>query len=191
TILGYDSVEKTLGDKTVVNVSLKVLVNDLDEVVVVGYGEVRRRDLTGSVSSVQVEDNVSRQFNTVDALLQGRAAGVQVNSNAGNPGQSASVRIRGLSTLSNSTEPLYVVDGIIINSANEEVPMTVSDPVEYQAPQNGLMGIDPRDIESIEVLKDASATAIYGSRGANGVVLITTKSGTKEGNATINVYSNV
>src|SRR5690606_33916208 len=84
TILGYDSVEKTLGDKTVVNVSLKVLVNDLDEVVVVGYGEVRRRDLTGSVSSVQVEDNVSRQFNSVDALLQGRAAGVQVNSNAGN-----------------------------------------------------------------------------------------------------------
>jgi len=180
----------SVGTQTVVKVTLNASVSDLDEVVVVGYGEVTRRDLTGSISSIKPEDNVFRQYNSVDALLQGRVSGIQVNTNAGLPGQAANVRIRGLGTLSANTEPLYVIDGIIVNSANEEVVATNSVGSEIHTPQNGLMGINPRDIAHIEVLKDASATAIYGSRGANGVVLITTKGGQAGDKASINVYSN-
>lgn len=115
------------------NLRIQLVENpsSLDEVVVIGYGQVKKRDLTGAVSSVNVEENVKRQFSTVDELLQGRAAGVQVNSNDGNPGAGISVRIRGVSTLSRNTEPLYVVDGIIINSANEDVQKTVNESIEY------------------------------------------------------------
>jgi TonB-linked SusC/RagA family outer membrane protein len=113
----------------------------------------------------------------VDQLLQGRAAGVQVTQNAANPGSGISVRIRGTSSLRGNNEPLYVVDGIIISSASEDVVATGGNNTG-QEQQNGLNGINPRDIEDIQILKDASATAIYGSRGANGVILITTKKGT-------------
>lgn len=176
--IGYESQTIKLNGKTTVNVILKQEFIDLDEVVVVGYGEVRKSDLTGSTVSVVEEAEVARQYVSVDRLLQGRASGVQIIGN-GDPGSAISVRIRGANSLRGSNEPLYVVDGVIINSAAEDVDEnTGGDSNELQAPQNGLTGLNPSDIENIEVLKDASATAIYGSRGANGVVIITTKSGT-------------
>ena len=141
-------------------------ISELDEVVVVGYGTVLKKDLTGSVASVEVSDEIARQTQTVDQLLQGRAAGIYVTQNAANPGSGISVRIRGTSSLRGNNEPLYVVDGIIVSSASEDVVATGGGNTG-QEQQNGLNGINPRDIEDIQILKDASATAIYGSRGAN------------------------
>ncbi len=190
SFIGFQSQEVSLSGRTQINVVLEQAFQDLDEVVVVGYGEVRKRDLTGSVSKVSETENIARQYNTVDALLQGRAAGVQVSSNAGAPGGAISVRIRGTNSLRGNNEPLYVIDGVIINTAAEDVRDASTDANDMQSQQNGLTGLNPRDIESVEILKDASATAIYGSRGANGVVLITTKKGkSNQDKAKINVYA--
>ena len=175
--VGFVSQEINIEGQNNISVSLEQDVSELEEVVVIGYGTVLKKDLTGSVSSVKVSETISRQSTTVDQLLQGRAAGVQVTQNAANPGSGISVRIRGTSSLRGNNEPLYVVDGIIISSASEDVVATGGNNTG-QEQQNGLNGINPRDIEDIQVLKDASATAIYGSRGANGVILITTKKGT-------------
>ena len=185
--IGYVDQEVDVSNQLSVNINLQPDTEALDEVVVVGYGTVLKRDLTGAVSSVVVEDEVSRQSATVDQLLQGRAAGVQVSQNSSALGSGVSVRIRGANSLRGNNEPLYVVDGIIIASAGEDVIHAGGIGNDGQETQNGLTGINPRDIESIEVLKDASATAIYGSRGANGVVLITTKKGEK-GNIKINTF---
>jgi len=190
SFIGFASQTIEVNGRTQINIALEESFQDLDEVVVVGYGTMSKRDLTGSVAQVKESENIARQYNTVDALLQGRVAGVQVSSNAGSPGGAISVRIRGTNSLRGNNEPLYVIDGIIISSAAEDVMDASTDSNELQAAQNGLVGINPRDIESIEILKDASATAIYGSRGANGVVLITTKKG--EAGSTkprINVYA--
>lgn len=187
SFVGYETQEIQLNGRTSLEVAMKVDAKWLEEVVVVGYGTVRKSDLTGAVSSVRVEDNVSRQTNTIDQLLQGRAAGVQVTQNGGTPGSGISVRIRGTNSLRGNNEPLYVIDGVIISSAGEDVAPAGGVGNSGQETQNGLNGINPRDIETIEVLKDASATAIYGSRGANGVVLITTKKGVK-GKAKINAF---
>ena len=175
--VGFESQEVDVSGQNNISVSLQQDVSELEEVVVIGYGTVLKKDLTGSVSSVKVSETISRQSATVDQLLQGRAAGVQVTQNAANPGSGISVRIRGTSSLRGNNEPLYVVDGIIISSASEDVVATGGNNTG-QEQQNGLNGINPRDIEDIQILKDASATAIYGSRGANGVILITTKRGT-------------
>ncbi len=175
--VGFVSQEIDIEGQNNILVSLEQDVSELEEVVVIGYGTVLKKDLTGSVSSVKVSETISRQSTTVDQLLQGRAAGVQVTQNAANPGSGISVRIRGTSSLRGNNEPLYVVDGIIISSASEDVVATGGNNTG-QEQQNGLNGINPRDIEDIQILKDASATAIYGSRGANGVILITTKRGT-------------
>ncbi|MEM7367416.1 MAG: TonB-dependent receptor [Bacteroidota bacterium] len=187
SFLGYSTKEVTVDGKTNISITLEPEVKQLDEVVVIGYGTVRKSDLTGAVSTVKVEDNVSRQSNTIDQLLQGRAAGVQVTQNGSAPGSGISVRIRGTNSLRGNNEPLYVIDGVIISSAGEDVAPAGGVGNAGQETQNGLNGLNPRDIESIEVLKDASATAIYGSRGANGVVLITTKKG-KSGKAKINGF---
>jgi TonB-linked SusC/RagA family outer membrane protein len=175
--MGYEDQKIKVGKKGVINVVLTTEKQLLDEVVVVGYGTMKKSDLTGATSAVKVSEEVARQTSTVDQMLQGRAAGVQVTSNNGNPGDGVSVQIRGINTLTGNNQPLYVVDGIIVTTAGQDVVDASSDGNDYQQPQNGLAGINPADIESIEILKDASATAIYGSRGANGVVLITTKSG--------------
>ena len=175
--VGFESEEVDVSSQSNISVSLQQDVSELEEVVVIGYGTVLKKDLTGSVASVKVSETISRQSTTVDQLLQGRAAGVQVTQNAANPGSGISVRIRGTSSLRGNNEPLYVVDGIIISSASEDVVATGGNNTG-QEQQNGLNGINPRDIEDIQILKDASATAIYGSRGANGVILITTKKGT-------------
>ena len=171
------------------NIQLDIDTNTLDEIVVVGYGTQRKSDITGSVTSVKVDAIAVAQNSTIDALLQGRAAGVQVTQNAGSPGSGVSVKIRGASSLRGNNEPLYVIDGVIISSAGEDASNASADANSLEETQNGLNGINPRDIESIEVLKDASATAIYGSRGANGVILITTKKG-KSGKISIQAYVN-
>tara|TARA_B110000003_G_scaffold96909_1_gene99045 strand:+ start:18273 stop:21434 length:3162 start_codon:yes stop_codon:yes gene_type:complete len=177
--LGYSTEEVDVSTKETIELTMTVDSTQLDEVVVVGYGSILKKDVTGSVVSVKVKDNVANQSFSVDQLLQGRAAGVQVTQNAGSPGSGISVKIRGTNSLRGNNEPLYVIDGVIISSAGEDVLAAGGIGNSGQENQNGLNGINPRDIEDIQVLKDASATAIYGSRGANGVVLITTKKGEK------------
>ena len=175
--VGYATEEVDVSEQQTFSLNMQVDTDELEEVVVIGYGTVLKKDISGSISSVSVNDEVATQSNSVDQLLQGRASGVQVIQNSAAPGSGISVKIRGTSSLRGNNEPLYVIDGIIISSAGEDVLPTGGGNTGQQT-QNGLNGINPRDIESIQVLKDASATAIYGSRGANGVVLITTKKGT-------------
>tara|TARA_B100001564_G_scaffold341393_1_gene336006 strand:- start:85092 stop:88316 length:3225 start_codon:yes stop_codon:yes gene_type:complete len=185
--VGFETIEVDVTNTDNVSIAMQVDTAALDEVVVIGYGTVLKKDVTGSISSVKVEENIANQTTGVDQLLQGRAAGVQVLQNSSAVGSGISVRIRGTNSLRGNNEPLYVVDGIIIASAGEDVLPAGGVGNSGQEAQNGLTGINPRDIESIEVLKDASATAIYGSRGANGVVLITTKKGEK-GNIKLNSF---
>ena len=187
--LGYMTKELVISKNLTFNIQLDIDTNTLDEIVVVGYGTQRKSDITGAVTSVKVDAIAVAQNSTIDALLQGRAAGVQVTQNAGSPGSGVSVKIRGASSLRGNNEPLYVIDGVIISSAGEDASNASADANSLEETQNGLNGINPRDIESIEVLKDASATAIYGSRGANGVILITTKKG-KSGKTSIQAYVN-
>ena len=184
--VGYITEEIDVSENTTISLNLQVDTDQLDEVVVIGYGTVLKKDVTGSISSVNVTENIANQTTGIDQLLQGRAAGVQVIQNGGSPGSGISVKIRGTNSLRGNNEPLYVIDGVIISSAGEDVSSS-SVGNDGQENQNGLNGINPRDIESIQVLKDASATAIYGSRGANGVVLITTKKGEK-GKAKISAF---
>ncbi|MFN4146565.1 MAG: SusC/RagA family TonB-linked outer membrane protein, partial [Runella sp.] len=162
--------EKTLGSQTRLDVALDVDTRQLSEIVVVGYGSVKKSDLTGSVASVKAKEVNAFPAPNVLQALQGRAAGVQVTQNNGAPGANVSVRIRGTNSVQGSNEPLYVVDGFPIQGSNPAV-------------------LNNNDIESIEILKDASATAIYGSRGANGVVLITTKRG-KSGQTRVDFETN-
>lgn len=192
---GYHTQEINATGKTMVNVDLKPSAQNLSEVVVIGYGEVARKDLTGAVSSVKPTHQDAVQFTTVDELLKGRSPGVQVTTNSSAPGGIASVKIRGINSLRSDNEPLYVIDGIIVSTSttdnnNPFGQSNVSGSGNAgQEAQNGLTGLNTQDIESIEVLKDASATAIYGSRGANGVVIITTKQG-KAGDAQLTLSAN-
>ena len=165
--LGYTTQEVDVSSSDNISIMMIPDLEQLEEVVVVGYGSVLKKDLTGSLSQVEVEEEVANQSNSIDQLLQGRAAGVQVVQNSATPGAGISVKIRGTNSLRGNNEPLYVVDGVIISSAGEDV-LPAGGGNSGQESQNGLNGINPRDIESIQVLKDASATAIYGSRGANG-----------------------
>ena len=153
--IGYTNQEISVGNKSVLRISLKEDTQALDEVVVIGYGTMKKSDITGAISSVS-EENIARQaVANVSTALQGLATGVSVTSSSGSPGEAATIRIRGVGTV-NDAEPLYVVDGMPVTDINY---------------------LSTSDIQSIEVLKDASASAIYGSRGANGVILITTKKG--------------
>ncbi|MFC4872194.1 SusC/RagA family TonB-linked outer membrane protein [Negadavirga shengliensis] len=181
--IGYKSEEIAVGNQATINVSLSLSDESLDEVVVIGYGSVRKSDLTGSVVSVKEDELKAIPATTFDQALQGRAAGVQVVQASGTPGGETNIRIRGTSSINASSEPLYVIDGMLINSNGDEMS------IGGRGPRIGALAtINPSEIESIEVLKDASATAIYGSRGANGVILITTKRG-KEGVGTVNLES--
>ena len=187
--IGYLTQNVKVGSISQIDIKLVEDSHSLDEVVVVGYGQMRKSDLTGAVSSVAV-DRDKAMFNTgIDHMLQGNASGVYVNSGSAQVGGLINVRIRGTSTLNGNKEPLYVIDGIIMDDATEDAGNAVNggtggDPV--QTTQSGLTGINSQDIQSIEVLKDASATAIYGSRASNGVILITTKEGRK-GKAKVNL----
>ncbi len=179
--IGFESQEITVGNKNELAIQLNASATQMNDVVVVGYGTVRKKDVTGAVTSIQFNEKEAAQISSVDKLLQGRAAGVEVNTGSAAPGGAVNVRVRGLSSISGGTEPLYVVDGVIVNTATQDntnaLKVGTNPGNSYQEAQNGLTAINPQDIESIEILKDASATAIYGSRGANGVVLITTKQG--------------
>ncbi len=183
SFIGFTSQEAVVGSKTVVDVIMEEDVQSLDEVVVVGYGTVKKSDLTGSISSVKGDAFRDMPVTSVDQALQGRAAGVQVTQSSAAPGGGLSVRVRGANSLISGSEPLYVIDGLPIYPDNS----SYGTGADRQA-KNALAALNPTDIESIEVLKDASATSIYGSRGANGVVLITTKRG-KEGQTVVNLES--
>ena len=157
--------ETVKATSSVINVSLKEDSEMLDEVVVIGYGTMKRSDLTGAVASVSADVINKTVATSLDQVLQGRAAGVAVTQNSGAPGGGISVSIRGTNSLSGN-EPLYVIDGIPVSGSTGDN-------------SSALSNINPADIVSMEVLKDASASAIYGSRASNGVVLITTKRGEK------------
>ncbi len=170
TFIGYQSQEVPLNGRGNVNVQLQQGSKQLGELVVVGYGSIRKSDLTGAVASIKGTDLVTAGMNNVSKALQGRIAGVQVESAGGNPGSGTRVLIRGVGTLNNNS-PLYIVDGVQVI---------------------GIDNLMPSDIASIEVLKDASAAAIYGSRAANGVVLVTTRSGAAGKTAiSVNAYYGV
>ena len=156
--IGYTAQEILVGTQNQINVTLEA-GNKLDEVVVIGYGTQRKSDLTGSVSSVSAEDVAAIPVSRVDQALQGRAAGVQVTQVSGAPGAGTAIRVRGGNSITGSNEPLWVIDGIIVGT------------------DFNLNNINANDVKSIEILKDASSIAIYGSRGANGVILVTTKNG--------------
>ncbi len=179
--MGFVAQTVEAGSRTTLDFVLRPDAEQLEEVVVVGYGSMRRSDLTGSVASIRIDENDAAQSTSFDKLLQGRAAGVHVVSNTAAPDGGVSIRIRGLSTFNSSGEPLYVVDGVILNTTNTTAVMSKgTDNGGSDEATNGLMGINPQDIQHIEILKDASATAIYGSQGANGVVLITTKMASRD-----------
>ncbi|HVG16755.1 MAG TPA: SusC/RagA family TonB-linked outer membrane protein, partial [Chitinophagaceae bacterium] len=162
---GYTSREQVVGSSTVINISLTSASASLDEIVVVGYGTQRKRDVTGAISSVSSAQITQRQPTNVFDALQGQVAGVQIAQESGRPGASSSIRIRGTATLEGGADPLYIVDG---------------------AQGVNIDGINPADIESIEILKDGASAAIYGSRSANGVIIITTKKG-REGRPKIDL----
>jgi len=185
THVGYKLQEIAVKERTTLNITLEDNSNELSQVVVVGYGTVRKSDLTGSVVSVKSEDLKAVPVTSFDQALQGRAAGVQVTQTSGKPGAETSIRIRGTTSINAGNEPLYVIDGMLVNSDAGDMSTGVT-----LGPRIGaLSAINPNDIESIEILKDASATAIYGSRGANGVVLITTKRGRAgQGSVTFDAY---
>ncbi|MCF0062826.1 TonB-dependent receptor [Dyadobacter chenwenxiniae] len=155
-----------------IDVILKT-ANVLDQVVVIGYGTQKKGDLTGSVSSISTGDLKGVPISSLDRALQGRAAGVQVTQSSGQPGSSVSIKIRGGNSINGANEPLYVIDGFPVYNNNSYADAGVTNGPTI----NALSTLNPSDIESIDILKDASATAIYGSRGANGVVIITTKKG--------------
>lgn len=184
TSLGYRTKEVLITASTTYDVVMEEDSSQLDEVVVVGYGTQRRKDVTGAVASLKAESFVDALPVAPEQLLQGRIAGVNIVQSSGQPGASSTVRIRGTSSISAGNSPLYVVDGVPLQfgSANNAVRTVTSgsSPLSEEA-INPLSLINPADIESIDVLKDASATAIYGSRGANGVIVITTKNKGKFG----------
>lgn len=171
SFIGYTSVQKS-ANKAVIDVQLQVNQNSLNEVVVLGYGSSSKTKLASSTSTVTAKEYKNAVVTTIDQALQGRTSGVQVTETSGEPGADAVIRIRGNNSLSGDNQPLYVVDGFLLPTYVEASTVTYG-----SLPSNGLAGINPNDIESITVLKDASATAIYGSRGANGVIMIKTKSG--------------
>lgn len=173
--LSFKTEEIRIAGQTKFDVVLKDDTQQLSEVVVVGYGSMRRSDLTGSVASVKMDESVVSKSSSLDQLIMGRASGVEVISSSEAPDAGVNIRIRGITSLNGSSEPLYVVDGVILTTAG--AGSIGSDAAEEV---NGLMGLNPQDIASIEILKDASATAIYGAAGANGVVLISTKEASKE-----------
>jgi len=175
SFIGYLTESYALKGATVMNVQLNQDILSLDELVVIGYGTTRKQDLTGAVAVVDAENLERIEGNDISRLLQGQAAGVQV-SGSGEPGAIPKVKIRGIGSFGN-TEPLYVVDGVpIANSTNVNAGHFAGQ-FPLGVPSGGVSDLNPADIESIQILKDASAAAIYGSRGANGVVIITTKRG--------------
>ena len=184
SFIGYEEQEVILDNRSEVSVSMKLASNSLSDVVVIGYGSQKKKNVTGSVSKLKNENFDERPINRVDQALVGQLAGVTVKQNTGIPGKAFSIQVRGSGSISGGNEPLYVLDGfpLSVNSSNAgNGTFTTGNPLD---------NINPNDIESIEVLKDAAAAAIYGSRASNGVVLITTKRGQLgKPKITVNAYA--
>ncbi len=194
SFLGMETKEVAVGNKTYLAFSLTSSAKKLDEVVFIGYGTQKKGDVNSSISTINADDIKEIPQVSVDQLLQGKAAGVYVSQNSGAPGSNTSVRIRGITSLSVANDPLYVIDGVAIsgdpgNTATSGRTLALDnkggDGGNGQTAVSPLSTLNPNDIESIQILKDASATAIYGSRGSNGVIIITTKRG-KDGKGVIN-----
>jgi TonB-linked SusC/RagA family outer membrane protein len=181
SLVGYQSQDITIINQTILDIVLQPGNRQLDEVVVVGYGTQKRKNLVGSVSKIDPSETKSIPAGSFDAQLQGKAAGVQISSNTGVPGEAVNVRLRGATSINADNAPLYVVDGVFINSSSLQ---TVNTGGKATSP---IADINPADIETIEILKDAEATALYGSRGANGVVIVTTKRGNYNQKPTVNL----
>ena len=160
--LGYSTVTEKVGGRAVINVDVHETAIALDAVVAIGYGSVRKKDLTTAVSTVNTEDMALRPVTDASGFIQGKVSGVQVTQTSGQPGSGMVIRVRGASSISSTNDPLYVVDGVPVGTGNYAISY-----------------LSPNDIETMQILKDASSAAIYGSRAANGVVLITTKQGSK------------
>lgn len=194
--LGFKTLEVKVTARTSINVTLEESAENLEEVVIIGYGSQLKENLSGSVSSVDTDALRNIPQVGVDQLMQGRASGVSITQNSGQPGSSVSVRIRGVNTISGSSEPLYIIDGVPISGDSNNIGTSGRSIADGGIGEgtgstdvSPLASINPNDIESINILKDASATAIYGSRGANGVVIITTKNGKNEkGTLSYNTY---
>lgn len=181
TYIGYTSEEEVVGARSVIDVSMVLDITSLSEVVVVGYGSQVKKDLSKSIAKVDGAEIATMPTSTFESSLQGRAAGVQITTDNGLAGSPVTIRVRGTGSITSSTQPLYVVDGIPITTGS------FGDGGGFGGLQtNALADLNPREIEDITILKDAAAQAIYGARGANGVVLITTKRG-KEGKAKVEV----
>lgn len=201
SFIGFKDNEVVVGANSIINMNMQESTSALDQVVVVGYGNTTRRDLTGSVSTIAVKDIADIPFNTIDNALAGKAAGVQVTKTDGSPGGAVRIRIRGSSSLLGGNDPLYVIDGVPVQvqsnflqpgySIGSPVGDDMINPLQGSASNAGLStsfinglnslgGLNIDDIESISILKDASSTAIYGSKAANGVVIISTKKGRKD-----------
>lgn len=175
--LGYATQEVKVEDSTVLDITLSEDSQALDEVVVIGYGTVQKRDLTGSVATVSQNELQQLPIVTTEQGLQGRVAGVQVSQTSGAPGGALSVRIRGNNSVQFGNDPLYVIDGFPLDASFESGNIGASSNFGGNQGTSPLAFLNPNDIESVSILKDASATAIYGARGANGVVIINTKKG--------------
>ena len=169
SFVGLRQQEVSIGNRTTINVALEPDVQALSEFVITSYGDQSKREITGAIASVKGEVFENLPVQSFDRAMQGRIAGVQVTSTSGAPGGTLNVRIRGVGSINAGNDPLYIVDGVQVASGS----------LSGQGPQNALASINPNDIESIEVLKDAAAASIYGAQAANGVVLITTKKGKK------------
>jgi TonB-linked SusC/RagA family outer membrane protein len=172
TFVGFASQEITIGNRSVIDVTLESELTGLDEVIVTGYGTQPKREVTGAVSSIKGDEIANLPMQSFDRAMQGRAAGVQVRSSNGLPGGAVNIRIRGVGSINAGNEPLFIVDGVQLNNQSNS-SFTQSNPLAF---------LNPNDIESMEILKDAASAAIYGSQAANGVVIITTKKG-KQGKA--------
>ncbi|MBY0482097.1 MAG: SusC/RagA family TonB-linked outer membrane protein [Chitinophagaceae bacterium] len=174
--VGYATQSIDIQNKTSIDVALTAISDNIGEVVVIGYGTSRKKDLTGAVTSVKAKDFNQGPITTPDQLIQGKVAGLQVINNSGQPGGATTIRIRGNSSVRSGNSPLFVIDGIPLDGRNARPGLSASG-IGQSPDANPLYFYNPADIASMDVLKDASATAIYGSRGANGVIMITTKKG--------------
>src|SRR5690606_26821964 len=175
SFVGFVSQTIEVGDRSLINVTLLEDMTALEEVVVIGYGSQKKQDIIGSIATISSEDIMkASSAGSFDAALQGMASGLMVSNSSGIPGAPVQVKVRGINSISSGTDPLWIVDGIPIASD------PVGSDVNGASSQNMMSLINPNEIESIQVLKDAAATSIYGSRGSNGVILVTTKSGSKE-----------
>lgn len=187
SFVGFTKQEIVIGNRSEVNINLVSGDRALDEVIVVGYGTTTRKDATGGVSSLSAKDFNQGVISSPEQLLQGRVAGVQMTPSSGEPGAGINIRVRGTTSIRSGNGPLYVVDGIPLDGGNTSDGVDVG--FGATTPKNPLNFMNPNDIENITVLKDASAAAIYGARGANGVILITTKKG-KSGSSNMSFSAN-